>query len=158
MKNVETERKFLVKREDWLLADKPAGTVYLQGYLCIDDRKVVRVRVAGDKGFMTVKGHSETLSRPEYEYAIPAGDAAEMIRMFAPSFIEKVRTCIPAGRHTWEVDEFRGENEGLMVAEIELEDAEELFEKPVWAGEEVTDDRRYSNAYLSLHPYETWRL
>jgi CYTH domain-containing protein len=157
MKNLETERKFLVDREKWSQLSKPAGVLYRQGYLSIDADKVVRVRVAGDRGYLTVKGKSETISRPEFEYAIPAGDALEMLDLFVPSGIIKTRTRIPAGKHTWEVDEFQGDNEGLVVAEIELEDADEIFEKPGWVGEEVTGDERYYNARLSIHPYRTWK-
>jgi adenylate cyclase len=157
MQNVETERKFLVNREKWLQLAKPAGINYIQGYLSIDADKVVRVRVAGDHGFLTVKGNSETISRPEFEYAIPAAEAREMLRLFTSTSVEKVRTRIPAGRLTWEVDEFLGENEGLVIAEIELETAEDQFERPGWIGGEVTGDERYYNAYLSKNPYRNWK-
>jgi adenylate cyclase len=156
MKNVETERKFLVDKEKWSQLEKPAGISYIQGYLSIDEHKVVRVRVAGEKGFLTIKGRSETISRPEFEYPIPAAEAREMLRLFTSVQVEKIRTRIAAGDHVWEVDEFLGENEGLVVAEIELETADDLFEKPSWVGAEVTDDKRYYNAYLSLHPYKNW--
>jgi CYTH domain-containing protein len=156
MKNVETERKFLVDRDKWLKLSRPAGIIYRQGYLSMDAEKVVRVRVAGDLGYLTIKGNSETLSRPEFEYAIPVSEAREMLELFAPSGISKTRTRIPAGNHTWEVDEFMGENEGLIIAEIELAGPEEPFEKPGWVAEEVTGDERYYNARLSLHPYRAW--
>jgi len=157
MKNTETERKFLVDRKKWLTMRKSSGIPYIQGYLSIDEDKVVRVRVAGEKGFLTIKGKSETFSRPEYEYVIPADEARELILLYAISRIEKVRTRIQMGKHVWEVDEFHGDNEGLLMAEIELEGPEELFDKPVWLGAEVTDDKRYFNAYLSVHPYKTWK-
>ncbi len=157
MNNVEIERKFLVDKEKWTLLPKPDGIRYLQGYLSIDADKVVRARVAGDKGFLTIKGKSETFSHPEYEYAIPVKDAGELIQLYATSRVEKVRTRIPAGNHVWEVDEFHGENEGLLMAEIELGSLEELFDKPDWLGEEVTGDKRYYNSWLSVHPFQTWQ-
>ncbi|MCX6304253.1 MAG: CYTH domain-containing protein [Bacteroidetes bacterium] len=157
MNNVETERKFLVDKEKWALLNKPAGTAYIQGYLSIDEEKVVRVRVAGDKGFLTIKGKSDTLSHPEYEYAIPVEDAGNLLRLFTSSRIEKTRTRIPAGNYVWEVDEFHGENEGLLMAEIELEKPEDIFEKPDWLGTEVTGDKRYYNSYLSLKPFGAWQ-
>jgi len=157
MKHLEIERKFLVDKEKWFLMAKPEGVSYSQGYLSIDEDKVVRVRVAGDKGFLTIKGKSETISHPEFEYAIPVGDARELMLLFTATRIEKIRTRIPAGNHVWEVDEFHGENEGLLIAEIELEKPDDLFKKPEWVGEEVTQDKRYYNAWLSLHPFQTWQ-
>jgi CYTH domain-containing protein len=156
MHKLEIERKFLVDREKWNSLEKPAGMAYIQGYLSIDEDKVVRVRVAGNKGFLTIKGKSETFSHPEYEYGIPEEDARNLIREYAIATVEKVRTRIPAGKHTWEVDEFEGGNKGLLMAEIELENAEDDFEKPAWIGKEVTGDRRYYNASLSLHPFTIW--
>jgi adenylate cyclase len=157
MKHLEIERKFLVDKEQWSLTSKPGGIVYVQGYLSIDKDKIVRVRVAGEKGFLTIKGVSDTFSHPEFEYTIPPGDARELIQMYAVTRIEKVRTRIPVGNHVWEVDEFLGENEGLLMAEIELESPEESFYRPAWLGEEVTGDGRYYNAYLSLNPFCTWQ-
>jgi adenylate cyclase len=156
MKNLEIERKFLVDREQWSLVKKTKGIIYIQGYLSIDNDKVVRVRVAGEKGFLTIKGKSDTISRPEFEYEIPSGEAMEIIQKFTASRIEKVRTRIPSGIHVWEIDEFHGENEGLLIAEIELESQDAYFEKPIWLGEEVTGDKRYYNAYLSVHPFCEW--
>jgi CYTH domain-containing protein len=157
MHNTEIERKFLVDRDAWSLLVKPEGTAYVQGYLSIDAYKVVRVRLAGNKGFITIKGKSETISRPEYEYEIPQEDAVELLGQFTAANIEKVRTRIPVGAHVWEVDEFHGENEGLLLAEIELENQEDHFDLPAWAGKEVTGDMRYYNSYLSLHPFVTWK-
>lgn len=156
MKNIEIERKFLVDKEKWSLLSKPAGIGYIQGYMSIDEEKVVRVRVAGNKGFLTIKGKSDTFSHPEFDYEIPADDARELIQQYATTRVEKIRTKIPAGNHVWEVDEFHGENEGLLMAEIELESPEDAFEKPVWLGEEVTGDKRYYNAWLSIHPFRSW--
>jgi adenylate cyclase len=157
MNNVETERKFLVNQEKWLKVIKPDGIRYHQGYLSIDEDKVVRVRVAADKGFLTIKGKSDTISHPEFEYAIPVEDALDLLQKFTKTRIEKIRTRIPAGNHVWEVDEFLGENDGLLMAEIELESPEDEFEKPHWLGTEVTGDERYYNAYLSLNPFPTWK-
>ena len=157
MKHVEIERKFLVDKGKWSLLAKPAGIIYIQGYLSIDEDKVVRVRIAGDRGFLTIKGKSDTFSHPEFEYEIPREDARELIDQYTSSKIEKTRTKIPAGNHVWEVDEFEGENSGLLMAEIELESPDDLFEKPDWIGEEVTGDKRYYNAWLSLHPFGKWQ-
>jgi adenylate cyclase len=157
MKNMEIERKFLVHKDNWLRLSKPAGILYIQGYLGIDDDKIIRVRVAGEQGFLTIKGRSETISHPEYEYSIPADDARELMRQYTKNQVEKVRTRIPAGNHVWEVDEFHGDNEGLLMAEIELESPDDVFEKPAWLGEEVTGDKRYYNACLSIHPYGRWK-
>ncbi|MEI6682838.1 MAG: CYTH domain-containing protein [Bacteroidota bacterium] len=157
MNNVEIERKFLVNREKWSRLDKPPGIPYIQGYLSIDQDKVVRVRVAGDKGFLTIKGKSDTFARPEFEYSIPVSEAREMLSLFTTGQVEKLRTRVPAGNGlVWEVDEFQGANDGLIVAEIELENLDDPFEIPGWVGEEVTMDKRYYNAFLSLHPYNSW--
>jgi len=157
MKNMEIERKFLVDKEKWSSIEKPDGINYMQGYLSIDEDKVIRVRIAGDKGFLTIKGKTETFSHPEYEYSIPADDAGELIQKYTATRVEKVRIRVPAGNHVWEVDEFHGENEGLLMAEIELETPEDVFEMPEWLGEEVTGDKRYYNAYLSLNPFQSWQ-
>ena len=157
MKNTETERKFLVRKEIWTTAKRPPAVYYRQGYLCIDPDKVIRARVAGSKGFLTIKGKSETLSHPEFEYEIPASEAEELIRLFTNNSIVKTRTKIPVGKHIWEVDEFMGDNDGLIIAEIELESQDEGFEKPDWVGEEVTSDRRYYNSSLSLFPFRSWK-
>ena len=156
MKNMEIERKFLVQKEKWLVVSKQAGILYIQGYLSIDDDKVIRVRVAGERGFLTIKGKSETFSHPEFEYEIPVDDARELLKQYTKNRVEKVRTRIPAGNYVWEVDEFLGENEGLLMAEIELEIPEDIFEKPAWLGEEVTGDARYYNSYLAGKPYGRW--
>ena len=156
MKNCEIEHKFLVHKEKWFALEKPEGTEYLQGYLSIDPDKVVRVRVSGEKGFLTIKGKSETPAHPEFEYTIPVEDARALLELFTTTRVEKTRTRIISGDHSWDVDEFHGENEGLIVAEIELESEAEHFDLPEWVGEEVTADRRYYNAYLSLHPYRSW--
>jgi adenylate cyclase len=157
VKNLEIERKFLVDKAKWLMTSKPEGTNIMQGYLSIDVDKVVRVRIAGGKGFLTIKGKSETFSHPEYEYEIPPDDARELIQKYTATRVEKVRTRIPSGNHVWEVDEFHGENEGLLLAEIELASPEDDFERPEWLGEEVTGDKRYYNSWLSINPFGMWK-
>ncbi|MCK9421102.1 MAG: CYTH domain-containing protein [Bacteroidales bacterium] len=156
MKNLEIERKFLVDKEKWSLTVKPQGVLYIQGYLSIDDDKVVRVRMTGKNGFITIKGNSKTITHPEYEYAIPVEDAHELLELYTRERIEKTRYRIPVGNYIFEVDKFVGLNEGLLLAEIELNRPEDVFEKPEWLGKEVTGDERYYNAYLSKKPYMSW--
>jgi CYTH domain-containing protein len=152
----EIERKFLVKSEAWR-ADAGAGELYRQGYLSIDKARTVRVRVAGGKAWVTIKGLSDGPSRDEYEYSIPADEAREMIdHLCLQPIIAKTRYRVPRGDLVWEIDEFEGENEGLVVAEIELPSADTEFMLPAWAGIEVTDDPRYFNSSLILHPYTRW--
>jgi len=151
----EIERKFLVVGEGWRgLAE---GTVYRQGYLSTVAERTVRVRVAGDKAFLTVKGLSVGAVRAEYEYGIPVPDANEMLDgLCEKPIIEKTRYRIPFEGWVWEVDEFAGANAGLIVAEIELDSETREFARPDWAGEEVTGDTRYFNANLIANPYSTW--
>ncbi|HNY01008.1 MAG TPA: CYTH domain-containing protein [Bacteroidales bacterium] len=153
---LEIERKFLVNKELWQATRRSAGELYTQAYLHREAGLTIRVRVVGTTGYLTIKGPQEGCSRPEFEYAVPAEDAEEIIRLFGGSCIRKIRTRIPAGSHTWEVDEFLEENSGLVVAEIELTHPDEAFERPAWLGEEVTHDWRYSNSELSVRPYQRW--
>jgi CYTH domain-containing protein len=127
----------------------------MQGYICSDQDRTVRVRVRGDKGFLTIKGRSSAdwLSRYEWEKEIPASEAVELMALCGSGVIDKTRYLVPFGRHTYEVDVFHGANEGLVLAEIELAEEQETFEKPSWLGEEVTGDPRYYNSMLSLHPF-----
>lgn len=120
--------------------------------------KTVRVRLAGDRAWLTIKGPSGAngWSRYEFEQAIPTADAEELLGLCEPGIIEKERFYIPAAQHTWEVDVFHGDNEGLIVAEIELASEAEAFEHPAWLGREVTGDKRYYNAMLSTRPYKQW--
>ena len=151
----EIERKFLMKNEDWkALAD---GTYYRQGYLSTEKERTVRVRTINDKGFMTVKGITVGFSRVEYEYEIPFGDATKMLDglCFKP-LVEKKRYKIAIDELVWEVDEFKGENAGLIVAEVELTSEEQKFDKPAWIGEEVSGDPRYFNSNLIANPYSKW--
>jgi adenylate cyclase len=152
----EIERKFLVADDGWR-DGAGEGTVYQQGYLSLDPERTVRVRLAGQRGFLTVKGSSRGAARSEFEFEIPPGDAADMLdHLCLRPLIEKTRYRIAAGGKTWELDEFAGENDGLLLAELELRDEGERFEKPLWAGEEVTGDPRYYNATLVSRPYSRW--
>lgn len=151
---VEIERKFLVCNEDWRSLGIPVQ--YAQGYLAADGVRTVRIRIAGNDGFLTIKGASAGISRLEYEYAIPASDALEMLRLCTIPVITKYRTKIPYKGKIWEVDEFEGENEGLIMAEIELASEDESFDIPPWIGLEVTGDLRYFNSQLSVNPFRNW--
>jgi adenylate cyclase len=144
----ETERKFLVKGEFISLAVKK--TDITQRYILIDSEKTVRLRIYGDNAFITIKGKPEgkSISRSEWEFSIPLQDAREMLRICLPGVIEKTRYIIPSGKHKFEVDVFHDKNEGLVIAEIELSDESEDFEKPEWLGEEVTGRPEYYNANL----------
>ena len=149
----EIERKFLVSGE--FRQDSPESYHIMQGYICSDPGRTVRVRVRGDKGFLTIKGQSseDGLSRFEWEKEIPVSEALELMNLCVSGVIDKTRYLVPYGGHTYEVDVFHGANEGLVLAEIELADEQEMFEKPSWLGEEVTGDMRYYNSMLSLHPF-----
>jgi len=152
---VEIERKFLLAGEAWRSLGQPV--LLRQGYLSSDPERVVRVRTEGDTGTMTIKGRSAGATRGEWEYVIPLADANELLeRLCQKPLIEKYRRRIAVGRHTWEVDEFLGENQGLMFAEIELSSEDEAFDKPAWIGAEVTHDRRYFNSSLITFPYSKW--
>jgi adenylate cyclase len=151
----EIERKFLVVGEAWRTLAQ--ATHYRQGYLSRVKERTVRVRTAGDKGALTVKGVSVRATRNEYEYEIPPANADEMIdRLCEKPIVEKNRYRIPVGDVTWEVDEFLGINEGLVVAEVELHSEDQPFDKPDWIGEEVTGDPKYFNANLVARPFSTW--
>jgi CYTH domain-containing protein len=151
----EIERKFLVKGDGWrALGD---GKAYRQGYLSTVKERTVRIRTAGDKGFVTIKGINVGATRPEYEYEIPLGDANEMLdRLCEQPLIEKTRYRIPFDGLTWEVDEFHGVNRGLITAEVELKDEQQTVSLPGWIGLELTGDSRYYNSSLVAHPFTTW--
>jgi CYTH domain-containing protein len=150
----EIERKFVVRGDGWRQGD---GTLYRQGYLSRESARTVRVRIAGGSGYLTVKGANEGITRREFEYAIPLSDAAEMLdHLCEQPLIEKTRYRIPHGGHTWEIDEFHGENQGLVVAEVELASADERPDLPDWIGEEVSQDSRYFNSSLVKRPYRSW--
>jgi len=151
----EIERKFLVVGDDWRrLAE---GTMYRQGYLNSVKERTVRIRTVGDRAFLTVKGITVGSTRVEYEYEIPVADCNAMLDGLAEQpIIEKKRFRIPFGGLVWEIDEFFGENLGLIVAEVELTSEDQLFDKPAWIGEEVGHDPRYFNSNLIAHPYSKW--
>ena len=150
----EIERKFLVSGDEWRSLGK--ATRYRQGYLSSTKERVVRVRTIDDLGFLTIKGITEGLSRLEFEYDIPADDAGSLLDLCEKPLIEKTRTKIAIGNLVWEVDEFFGDNAGLIVAEVELEDENQAVDLPSWIGEEVSGDPRYFNSNLIKHPYTSW--
>lgn len=150
----EIERKFLTIDESW--RGQGQATRYVQGYLCRESGRTVRVRIAGEKASLTIKGATTGVSRKEFEYEIPLPDAEELMKLCVRPLIEKTRTVVEFAGKRWEVDEFHGENAGLVVAEIELTREDEPFERPAWVGCEVSHDPRYSNARLTRQPYTTW--
>ena len=152
---VEIERKFLLKNKEWRY-HVDAGVEIKQGYLNSTKERTVRIRINGKIGLITVKGETINSTRKEYEYQIPIEDAEELLELCEKPIIEKTRFEIIHNQKVWEIDEFRGINEGLIVAEIELEDENEELEFPLWIGEEVTSDARYYNANLIAHPYSDW--
>ena len=156
--NLEIERKFLVL-DDRFKKEAVRSVRIRQGYIAHDSGRTVRVRIAGDKGYLTIKGPSlDDISRQEWEREIPLQDAEDLFPLCKPGAIDKTRYIIPVpdtGRK-WEVDEFYGNNEGLVMAEIELGSEEEAFSHPSWLGEEVTGDKRYYNSYLARIPYKDW--
>jgi len=152
--SLEIERKFLLKEGDWR---NEKGTMYRQGYLSSVKERTVRVRIFNDKGYLTVKGVSRGAVRVEYEYEIPGAEAEAMLdELCEKPLIEKMRYKIEFKGLIWDADEFFGENQGLLVAEVELESENQSFVKPEWVGEEVTSDSRYFNANLIHHPYSKW--
>lgn len=153
---IEIERKFLVIGTAWKENAPPVPCC--QGYLCPGSGVTVRVRTMGEKGYLTVKGRGEGLSRLEYEYAIPLAEAMEMLdRLCAKPLISKNRYLIPCQGLVWEVDEFAGDNSGLVIAEVELASPDQVVPLPGWVGREVTGDPRYYNAALVSNPYCRWR-
>ena len=153
---VEIERKFLVTGDGWK-AEADGGTAVRQGYLTSEKRLSVRIRVKGDKGYVTIKGEGKGLARPEFEYEIPKDDAETLLMSLClPEQIAKTRYLVRHGRHTWEVDVFEGANAPLVLAELELQDADEAFDRPSWIGQDVSDDPRYLNARLAANPFGRW--
>ena len=152
----EVERKFLVKGDAWRSLAK--GTTYRQGYLNSAKERTVRVRTTEDKAYLTIKGITVGATRAEYEYELPYDEGKAMLDSLAEKpLIEKRRYKIPAGDLTWEIDEFLGDNTGLIVAEVELKSEDQAFTRPVWLGDEVTSDPRYYNANLIKNPFTCWR-
>ena len=152
----EIERKFLIDTAKW---QPPAeGVRIVQGYLVRSEKISLRLRLADDKAFLTIKGASKGISRSEFEYEIPPEDLEAMFDEFGSGkFISKTRYYQQVGSHRWEIDIFEGENSGLAMAEIELTDPDECFEMPEWVLEEVSEDKRFRNAYLVENPYSTWQ-
>ena len=156
--NIETERKFLVK-DDSYKKDVQKSYEISQGYIARDGGNTVRVRIRDNQGFLTIKGRTSIngLSRPEWEMEIPYSDAVELLKMCKSGLIQKTRNIIPIGNGLkWEVDEFKGDNSQLTVAEVELPSAESEYPRPSWLGTEVTGVKEFTNSYLSMHPYNTW--
>lgn len=152
----EIERKFLLKDSSWKEFTNE-GTQYTQGYLVGSKYASVRVRIQGDRAFLNIKSATIDITRQEFEYEIPLDEATEMLETLCERpLIDKVRYLIKNNKHVWEIDVFSGDNEGLVVAEIELKDKNEDFTKPDWLGEEVSDDERYYNVCLVKHPYKDW--
>lgn len=145
---MEIERKFLVDKLEWEKVTKPVPKKIVQAYILNSPEKTVRVRIKGFKGYLTIKGATNGISRSEFEYEIPLAEAQEMIDLFAEKTIEKMRYEIQVGKHLWEIDEFHGKLEGLLIAEIELTSEDETFMKPDWATEDVSTDINYFNAKL----------
>ncbi|MBR1705600.1 MAG: CYTH domain-containing protein [Bacteroidales bacterium] len=154
--HIETERKFLVRDSSYRAQAVESHRVR-QGYIAHDSGRTVRVRIWDERGILTIKGPTfGGMSRLEWEEESPLQDAEDLFLFCKPGVIDKVRYIIPAGERRFEVDEFHGDNEGLVMAEIELGSPGEAFERPAWLGEEVTGDKRYYNSYLSRCPFRTW--
>jgi CYTH domain-containing protein len=152
----EVERKYLIANPGW--KRDAVGVAYRQGYLSTVKERTVRVRTIGEKGFLTIKGITVGVSRSEFEYEIPAADANAMLdELCERPLIEKNRYKIPFGGLTWEIDEFLGENVGLVVVEVELHDDRQTVELPPWVGAEVSGDPRYFNSNLIKNPYTQWK-
>ncbi|WP_392534870.1 CYTH domain-containing protein [Nostoc sp. C117] len=151
----EIERKYLVKGDSWRgLAE---GSIYRQGYIPTEGKVTVRLRVVGEKSYLTIKGPTIQYSRLEFEYPIPTKDAQEMLETLCERpFIEKIRYKIEFGGLIWEIDEFDGVNKGLILAEVELSNETQQIELPTWIGQEVSDDSRYFNSNLVKHPFSEW--
>jgi adenylate cyclase len=154
----EPERKFLLANDDWKSAVTATYEI-TQAYLSKDPSRVVRIRSKGDHAYITVKGRAPegTIDTPEFEYEIPKSDLPGLMALCLPGAITKTRHIVPFGGKNWEVDVFSGANTGLILAEIELNHGKEAFDLPPWAGTEITDDKRYSNAALSENPYSGWK-
>lgn len=153
---IEIERKFLLKNQQWRMV-AGSGCLIRQGYLSDQPERTVRVRVAGDQAWLTIKGKTQGVARLELEYPIPVIEAMQLLdQLCLTPLIEKYRYRIAQGELVWEIDEFLGENAGLVVAEIELTAADQQFERPDWLGDEVSDDSRYFNSALIRQPFSSW--
>lgn len=152
---IEIERKFLLKNSDWKKEISKSIEIR-QAYLSLDKERTVRVRLKGEKGIITIKGQSQNISRQEFEYEIPKADAIVLLELCHRPMIEKIRYEVVHEGLTWEIDEFSGENEGLILAEVELESEDQIFNKPTWIGKEVSDDIRYYNSSLVKLSFRDW--
>ena len=157
MSGMEIERKFMVRGEDYKLRAYDSDRIK-QGYICSGHGRTVRVRIRGDRGYLTIKGPSTNggMSRYEFEKEITLTEAEELFKICEPGVIDKTRYLVKSGNHTFEVDEFYGDNEGLVMAEVELQSEDEPFEKPDFIGKEVTGDRRFYNGHLRQYPFIVW--
>jgi len=152
--HLEIERKFLVKNN---VFPRINGTSIQQGFISTDKERLVRIRVKGDEAFLTIKGNAHTLSRPEFEYPIPMQDAEYLLEnLCTQPLIEKTRYVTKHGKMKWEIDEFKGENKGLVIAEVEMENEDQQIDLPAWVTVEVTGDPKYYNANLIRYPYSSW--
>ncbi|MBN1927850.1 MAG: CYTH domain-containing protein [Prolixibacteraceae bacterium] len=151
----EIERKFLVDISKW----EKRGTAFnvIQGYLLVHPKRVVRVRIIDQKAYLTIKGNLDGIVRDEFEYEIPEADARELLKMCEDFLVEKTRYILYYFGKKWEIDCFHGENEGLVVAEVELNAPDEEIELPAWVTSEVSEETKYYNFYLSRHPYSQWQ-
>jgi CYTH domain-containing protein len=154
---LEIERKFLVKDDSYKVMAFSSSRI-AQGYICSARGRTVRIRIRDEKGYLTIKGPSDSagLGRYEWEKEIPLEDARELMKLCEPGIIDKTRYLVQSVNHIFEVDEFYGDNEGLVIAEVELNSEDESYEKPVFVGEEVTGDVRYYNSFLMKNPYKQW--
>ncbi|MCB2221487.1 MAG: CYTH domain-containing protein [Bacteroidetes bacterium] len=151
----EIERKFLVTNHAYRHLDK--GKLYRQGFLSVEPERVIRIRAVEKKATLTIKAMGKGITRDEYEYEIPFSDARDLLaNVCIQPLIEKIRYCVQVGTLTWEVDEFLGENRGLIIAEVEIENESDPLDVPDWVGEEVTHDLRYYNNHLVKNPYKNW--
>ena len=151
----EIERKFLVRDDSWRAAVE-SSAVLRQGYLAVDDGTTVRVRTNGAEAWLTIKGPVQGLERAEFEFAVPVAEAEALMTLCRGRLVEKTRHQVRTGEHVWEIDEFAGSNSGLVVAEVELRHADENIPAVAWLGREVSGDRRFDNASLSVRPYSDW--
>jgi adenylate cyclase len=152
---IEIERKFRVVGDGWQDGE-PLGVRIAQGYLTQDPSRTVRVRISGETGWLTIKGLNRGIARLEFEYEIPLPDARELLSLCLPSVIDKTRYRIPYAGNVWELDVFHGENAGLIIVEVELDDESVIPELPPWVGEEVSSETRYYNSSLAVLPYLKW--
>jgi len=153
----EIERKFLLSNDEWRKVEGVRSAPFRQGYLSLQPGRTVRVRIAGEQAYITIKGERTGLARAEFEYAIPIADANYMLdHLCEHPLIEKTRHFVPHNGRTWEIDVFSGDNAGLIIAEIEFDDPNQTITLPHWVGTEVTDDIRYYNSHLVKWPYSKW--